>query len=182
MTSSNIFCPQPKGFIISEISTKHFITSQNRVLDIKKCHCRYQFLNKSVFTVCPPWPSSSSRTSSWWGSWLCTPPTKRRTSSWWLCRRIQLGWIQTTSGSSPPPSKGQSLYPACTLTESAPPQTSLILVVSCVSQVRWPVHPESFLRRREVKGLERSRVHQVGVGVLRRERDSVHGPVWEVGF
>lgn len=51
--------------------------------------------------------SSSSRTSSWWASSRCTPPTKRGTSSWWPCRRIQLGWIQTTSGSSPPPSNGQ---------------------------------------------------------------------------
>lgn len=61
-----------------------------------------------------PNPPPSLRTSSWWASWLCTPPTKRKTSSWWPCREIQLGWIQITSGSSPPPSKGLSLYPACT--------------------------------------------------------------------
>lgn len=67
----------------------------------------------SLYFVCggslthPP-----SHISSWWASWLCTPHTKRRTSSWWPCRKIQLEWIPTTSGSCPPLSNGQSLPPA----------------------------------------------------------------------
>lgn len=55
----------------------------------------------------------------------------------------------------------------------------LIVCPPSVFQVRRPVHAAGFLRRREDQEVAGRRVHQVGVYVLRRERDSGDGPVRE---
>lgn len=132
-------------------------------------------MNHSWFVLCwfgfascsltrPPSP-----TSSWWASWRSTPPTKRKTSSWWPCRRIQLGWIQTTSGNCPHPSNGESQSLGLELL--LPRQHSLWSTIWFVSSLRlylssslewnkvmisagktgWTATPAGSLRLRQVK-------------------------------